>query len=565
MADESNDRPQDEAGNGDPLGRAPAAGSGWLDKIIGQEGDRKARLIGLGGVVVVLLILGLYATINHRATERRNLGVIGEVAKQNTPVARLGVIKQEVVDGVVMTHLRWSELDPSGAEGNAQEIQLPGDQLHVDVNQATLTHRKLEEPVDLVYFASLSSGEAEPYAVIEPRGPFYYHYQGERDSSVARTAKHLWAILGDERPAPAYLQVEKRALGGLDLPLLIGEQWELSLGPTGVVELRRARSPRDEYERFDPSAAVVATNQLSVALEEVIRQVEYADQLDPERVYYRLAIRLDNGSSESLTVDPNLFQIQDDNGRVILPRLISRVQLAPGRGQTVRLAFETPPQATGLRFTVPGLTVAGGDGTQPLVIFLQREGAYLGDARPSGDFLASLDYVERKVVDGDFVVVATFSVANLTEDSETLKPKQFTLEALQYDKSESIEATEVSVAEIEPYFPEQVAVTFPVGPVLERADLQARFTGDRKNKVHPDVVFNLVPLPEADADAGRHFLQQVCGAQHYTAYHELMFEGPGGVLGLLSDKKAREKEAQRHLDLAGRFYPDSKVIATAAP
>ncbi len=564
MADENNDPIQDADGGGDPLGRGQGGG-GWLNKIIGQEGDRKARLIGLGGVVVVLLILGLYATINHRATERRNLGVIGEVATQNTPIAKLAVVKQEVVDGVVMTHLRWSELDPSGAEGNVQEVQLPGDLLHVDVSQATVTHRKLDEPVDLVYFASLSAAEAEPLPVVDPKGPYYYRYQGDRSASVARTAKRLWAVLEGERPAPAYLQVEARVLGGADLPLLIGEQWELSLGPTGVVEPRRARSPRDEYERFDATAAVVATNQLSVALQEIVRQVEYAEQLDPEHVYYRLAVRLDNGGSESLTVDPNLFQLQDDNGRVLMPRLISRVQLDPGRGQTIRLAFEAPPQSKGLRFTIPGLTVAGGDGTQPLVIFLQREDAYLGDVRPSGDFLASLDFVERKVVEGDFAIVATFSLANLTDDTVTLKPKQFFLEALQYDASEVIEATELSVAEIEPYFPEQVAVTFPVGSVLERADLRARFVGDKKNKVHPDVVFNLVPLAEADANAGRRFLQQVCGAQHYGVYHELKFEGPGGVLGLLSDKKAREKEAQRHLDLAGRFYPDSKVIAAAAP
>ncbi len=564
MADDNIDRPQDGPDSGD----SPSSGGaprGWLHRLIGDEEDRKPRLIGLIGVLVVLLILFLYATINHRATERRNLGIIAEVAEQNTPIARLSVVKQEVVEGVVSTHLRWSELDPSGAEGNVRELQVPGDTLHVGVDQATIEHRKIDDPVELVYFSRLTGGEGEQQGLVDGKGPFYFRFQGDRSSSVGRTAKRLWAVLTEQKPAPAYLDVETRALGGHEIALLLGEQWELTLGPTGVVDPRRVRSPRDDHGRFDLSAAVETTNKLEVKIEEAVRQVEYAEQLDPELVYFRLAVRLTNTGDEPLAVDPNLFQLQDDAGQVFRPGLTSRVELAPGRGQTTRLHFKAPPTVTGMRFTIPGETVAGGDGTQPLVIFLQRDDAYLGDVLPVGDFLVSLDHVERKVVEGDFVIVANLTVANLTWETVTLRPKQFTLEALQYDRSESVEASELSIAEIEPYFPEQVAVSFPVGPVLERADPQIRFESPKKKVVHTNATFNMVPLDTVNADAGRHYAQQVCAAQHYLRFDELMFGGPRGVLGLLSDKKAREKEALRHLDLAGSFYPDSTVIATAVP
>ncbi len=563
MADGSNDRPQEEPRAGNPLGGNRSGG--WLHKLIGDEEDRKPRLIGLIGVLVVLLILFLYAMINHRATERKNLGVIAAVAEQNTPIARLAVVKQEVVEGVVSTHLRWSEIAPSGAEGNVLELQVPGDTLHVGVGQTTVTHRKLDDPLELVYFEQLSGSEGEQQGLIEDKGPYYYRFQGDRSASVGRTAKRLWAVLTEERPAPSYLDVETRALGGLDVALLLGEQWELTLGPTGVVDPRLVRSPRDDFGRFDLGAAVQTTNKLEVKLEEVLRQVEYAEQLDPDLVYYRVAVRLTNTGEEPLTIDPNLFQLQDDAGQVFRPGLTSRVELGPGRGQTARLHFKAPPTVTGMRFTIPGETVAGGDGTQPLVIFLQRDDAYLGDVLPVGDFLVSLDHVERKVVEGDFVIVVNLTVANLTWETATLRTKQFFLEALHYDNAESIEASELSIAEIEPYFPEQVAVSFSVGPELERADPQLRFESLRKKVVHTNAVFNLAPLDDVDPYAGRHYAQQVCAAQQYRRFHELMFGGPRGVLGLLSDKKAREKEALRHLDLAGSFYPESTVIATAAP
>ncbi len=534
----------------------------WLRQIIGPPEERKTRLILIGGLVVVLLILGLYSVVNHRSAERRNVVTLGEQFEQNRAVVRFSVQRKEVSEGVVVTSLHWAELGPSGVTGNERDLEIPGDAVHVGVREGTIKHRKLDEPVTVAYFSTVAGEPGEPIPLVDDDGPFYYEFSGDKQRSVRRTSSRLWKYLTGAKPAPTYLEISTVELAGLDVDLLQGEEWEISLGPTGAVTSRRLRSPLDAYEQFSVSTPVQTVNGLEVSIEEAVRQVEFAEQIDPDLIFCRTRIRLHNAGKSSLTIDPYRFELQDEQHQVYRPSRTSLITLAPGAGQTLRLRFMVQPGARQLRFTIPGSKVAGGDGTQPLVIFLDREESYTGDPGPVGDFLTSLSSVEREVTEDGFQINAVVEVVNLTWDEQELDPKQFTLENLTYSSGDAIEATSVSIKDIDPFLPEKVTVTFPIGRVMERADVRLRFKADRKKVVHQEAVFNLVPLPDpaGKARVGGTLLRQIAGANHYLKYMELSPTGRKGVLAKLTDTKARQRQALHHLGLAESYFPESVVI-----
>ena len=566
MADEkagkSNERQEDILG--DSRGASSRGGViTWLRKIIGPPEERKTRLIAIGGLLVVLLILGLYSVVNYRSTERKNVATLGVQFEQSRAVVRFSVQSKEVSEGVVVTSVHWAELGPSGVTGNEQDLEIPGDAIHVGVREGTIKHRKLDEPVSVAYFSTVAGEPGEPIPLVEEDGPFYFQFNGDKQRSVRRTSTRLWKYLTGAKPTPGYLEVSTVELAGLDVELLQGEEWEISLGPTGAVTSRRLRSPLDEYELFSVSTPVQTVNGLEVSIEEANRQVEFAEQIDPDLIFCRTRIRLHNAGKNSLTIDPYRFELQDEQHQVYRPSRTSQITLAPGSGQTLRLRFMVQPGARQLRFTIPGEKVAGGDGTQPLVIFLDRDESYLGDAQPVGDFLTNLDRVERQVTEDGFQIVAVVEVVNLTWDSQELKTGQFTLENLTYSGGDPIEATSLSIQDIEPFLPEKVSVTFPIGRVMERADMTLRFKADRKKVVHQEAVFNVVPLPDPEGKAlvGRTLLRQMAGANHYLKYMELSPTGRKGVLAKLTDTKARQRQALHHLGLAESYFPESVVIA----
>jgi hypothetical protein len=551
---------------GDSPWRPGAHRRSWWQIVIGEPEDRQTRLIGAAGVLAVLLVIALLGWMNQRATLRKNLVTIGETADQAQAAVRVNVLGQQLVDGELVTAMTWSEIDAAGAEGNQRTVSVAGESIHVGVRKTALQHRKFDEPMDLYYFASLEYGESVRQSLID-EAPFYYEFRGDKEGSVRRTARKMWDWLNGEKPSPDYVSVDTQELAGHDLPLLLGEQWDLLIGPNGAVDARRLRSPRDAYERFDLSTPVNTANGLEVVLEEAARQVEFAERIDPDLVFERVRIRLFNNGTSTMTVDPNLFQLQDALQNVYRPARASGVSLAPGSGQTLRLRFLVPPTARGLRFTIPGETVAGGDGAQPLAIFLAPEETYTGGVAAVGDFLVSLDAVQRNVsAAGDsFEILALMTVANLTWDRRELEAKQLSLGGLFYDRDETVEPRSISMTEFEPMLPEQVQVVFDVGAAMERADQRMTLSAVRRKAVHQQAVFNLLPLQQTEdrAQAGRAYIQQLCGARHYQRYVELFTGGPRGVLGLLSDRKAREREASRHLDLARSYYPGSLVIARA--
>ncbi len=587
MADEPSDRSRDSGGRQDQpsarrrripssaRGEAALGGAGriggaggigvWIERTVGPPGDRRTRLIAVAGVLVALLVIGLYAVVNGRATERRNLGEVAALARDHRAVARLTVVQQRASEGLVTTELRWVELDPSGAQGNERTLTVPGEAVHVGVTQATLTHRRLDDPLQLVYFSDLAGVPGEATPLIDGEGPFYYVYRGDRQSSVRRTLRRVWRVLEGSRTPPGYLDVSTQQLAGKDLNLLLGEEWELSLTPTGAVQARRLRSPLDAYDQFDLARPVTTSSGLQVSIAEAIRQVEFAEQIDPELVVVRLLVRLSNGGGGALTIDPNLFQLQDDRRQVYRPARTSRVVLSPGAGQAVRVRFLVPPHARHLRFTIPGETVAGGDGQQPLAVFLDRGEAYLGDVLAVGDYLVALEDVRREATAEGFVLEAVLALVNASWEDATLAPEQFTLEGLRYERSDPVTATSISLLNVDPYLPEHVAVTFDVGEVMDRADPTLRFTTRRKKVVHEAGTFVLLPIPGAEAavESGLTYLRQMAGAHHYLRYLELTPSGRRGVLGLLTDKKAREREALRHLDLAESYFPESALVAAA--
>ena len=559
---------QGKSRGNDPFGTAGhrrTRGGGLWQTVIGEPEDRKTRMIAAAGIAVVLIVLGLIAWANQRSTERKNLLLMAEAVQQGQALGRLSVLTQEVVEGAVVTEISWAEVDASGAESEQQTIRVAAEELHVGVTHADVTHRKLDQPLAIDYFHALTAAEAEPILLVD-ESPTYYAHRGERRGSVRKTARRVYDWLDGSKPIPGYLKLETRELAGLDLPLLLGEQWELALSPTGQVETRRLRSPREEYERFDVSSPVNTTGGLDVVLEEASRHVEFGDRIDPDLVYYRLRVRLINKGSSTLHIDPNLFQLQDDLQQVLRPARTAEVSLGPESGQTLRLRFLAPPTSSGLRFTIPGLTVAGGDDEQPLVVFLEPDETYTGDVAAVGDLLLSLDHVQRNVTEAGFELLALVTVANLTWDARTLEKKQFQLEDLSFDGSDAVAASDVSLLELDPFIPEQVQVTFPVGQTMQRADATLRMSALRKKVVHSEARLDLTPLDltEEEASAGRVYIQQLCGAKHYARHVELATGGAKGVLGLLTDKKARQREAQRHLNLAKSYFPGSATISAAA-
>ncbi len=543
---------------------AARAGSSLLSRLIG-DGDPRTRLIAVGGLLAVILIVVLYGVLHQRAATKRNLALMTDVVETSTAVARVRVVRQLAVDGQLVTELRWVELDPSGAEGNERVLQVPGEQVDVGVSRATVRHGRLEAPLDVMYFDRVAAEGAEDQALVPEGGPFSFTYRGDRERSVQRTARKLWAAIEGDGELPGALELEHNDLAPLQLDLLIGEEWELALGPTGSVDVKRLRSPREAFERFSTSSPVTTENGLEFTVEEAGRFVEFSDQIDPDLIFWRLQVRVHNSTAREIRVDPNLFQLQDDRQNVYHPARSAPVAIGGGQGLTLRLRFLVPPTSRALRFTVPGETVAGSDGAQPVVVLLQREEAYLGDVASVGDFLVTLTSSERAVGAGGFEVTAHFALANTTWDVRRLEPGQFTLEDRSYERQDPVEARSISLAEVDPFLPEQLAVTFEAGGELERADLRVRFRDDRRKVVHEEAVFVLLPLPDGDehAEVGRAFVRQICGAEQYHKYLELAPGERRGVLGLLSDHKARERQAMHHLGLAERYFPESTVIAGA--
>ena len=555
-----------EQGNGPSgLGGYGSSGGGVLRTLMGEPEDRKTRLIGAAGVAAALIVLVLLTWANQRSRERKNLEILAQSMADAQAVVQLSVLRQEVVEGVMVTELSLAEVDASGALGEPETLRVNGDTVHVGVGHASLKHRRIDAPLEFYYFGDLTAPEVEPLSLLDDP-PAYYLYRGDRQGSVRKTTGRIWDWLSGEKPAPGYMELTSSQLAGFDLPLLLGEQWELQLTPTGMVDSRRLRSPRDGYERFDVSAPVATSSGLEVVLEEVIRQVEFAERIDPDLIYYRLRVRLFNKGTSSLTIDPNLFQLQDGNQQVFRPVRSSSVTLGAGQGQTLRIRFLVPPSSRGLRFTIPGETVAGGDDSQPLVVFLQPDEVFTGHVAAVGDYLMSLDHVERNITEGGFDVVALLTVANMTWDPQELETKQFKLADLGFDTRKPVQASSLSIAELEPFLPEQVSVTFPVGPVMERADLELQVSALRKKVVHQSAAFDLTPLGLGDeaAGVGRTFVHQLCGARHFQKYNELTEGGARGVLGLLTDRKAREREARQHLNLAKSYFSSSKVIGAVS-
>jgi len=544
--------------------RSGRSRSGILGSLMGEPEDRKPRLIAAVGVVVVLVLLGLVAWANGRATERKNLRQFAEVVAEGQPLVQLGVTRQKVVDGLVVTELSWSEIDATGAEADERTLEVAGEQLHVGVIQATVSHRGLDAPLQFDYFDHVAAPDTEPQSLIED-APVYFEYRGDRQASVRRTVRRLWNWIAGETPLPARVTLQTQQMAGLDLPLLLGEQWELALTKTGKVESRRLRSPRDGYERFALSTPVNTSSGLEVVMEQVQRQVEFAETIDPDLVYVRPRIRLFNKGDAELTIDPNLFELQDDRQQVFRPARTSSLTMPAGTGQTLRLRYLVPPSSRGLRFTIPGETVAGGDGARPIVIFLQPDEVCTSGVSAVGDLMLSLDGVERNVTAGGFEIVAMLTVANLDWELAELQPKQFELRDLRYDHKDSVAASQLSPTQLGAFLPEQVKVTFAVGAEMERADQQLVVSALRKKAVHQEAALDLTPLALGDeqASTGRRYIEQLCGARHYGRYLELSSSGGRGLLGLLTDRKAREREAQRHLNLAQSYFSDSVLISNA--
>jgi len=543
-------------------GRRRGAGGGTLNSLLGDPEDRKTRLIAAGGVAVVLLLLGLIAWANGRATERKNLALFAETVAQNEAQVHLDVTRQKVVEGVVVTEIVWSEIDAAGGDTGERTLEVAGEQVHIGVAHATVQHRGLDDALQFDYFDHLAVPETEPLSLIE-EAPGYFEYRGERQGSVRRTIRRLWDWLAGEKPLPGRVTLQVQEMAGFDLPLLLGEQWELALSKTGQVDARRLRSPRDAYERFDLSAPVKTSSGLEVVMEDAIRQVEFAETIDPDLVYVRPRIRLFNNSSTVMNIDPNLFELQDAHQQVFRPVRTTQVTLPAGAGQTLRLRYLVPPSSRGLRFTIPGETVAGGDGTRPLVIFLQPDEVFTSGVAAVGDLLVSLDSVERNVAAEGFEMVAMLTVADLSWDSKELQPKQFQLHDLGYDQKDAVSVSQLTPTELDPFLPEQVKATFDVGAVMERADQRLVVSALRKKAVHQQAVFDLTPLEltEEQAGSGRTYIHQLCGARHFGRYLELT-SGGRGVLGLLTDRKAREREARRHLNLAKSYFSDSTLISS---
>jgi hypothetical protein len=564
MSDENGRAGAQDTGDGG-LGGYGGSGGGVLKTLMGEPEDRKTRLIGAAGVAIALAVLVLLTWANQRSRERKNLEILAASMADAQAVVQLNVQLQEVVDGAMVTRMSLVEVDATGTAGEPRLLDVMGATVHVGVGHASVKHRRIDAPLEFYYFDTLSAPEVEPLTLLE-EPPAYYEYRGDREGTVRKTTGRIWDWLSGDRPVPGYLELTTAQLAGFDLPLLLGEQWELQLTPTGMVDSRRLRSPRDGYERFDVSSPIATSSGLEVVVEETIRQVEFAERIDPDLVYHRLRVRLFNKGTTSLTIDPNRFQLQDDRQQVFRPVRSSSVTLGAGQGQTLRIRFLAPPTSRGLRFTIPGETVAGGDDSQPVVVFLRSDDAYTGDAVPVGDYLVSLDHVERNLTDAGFDVVALLTVANLTWDARTLETKQFQIDDLGFDSRKPVEASSVSIVELEPFLPEKVAVTFPVGESMERVDLDLQISALRKKVVHKGATFDLTPLDLTDneAGAGRTYIHQLCGARHFQKYDELITGGARGVLGLLTDRKAREREARHHLDLARSYFSGSDVIGAVA-
>ena len=556
---------QQRAARGDDVlgnGRHQRGFGGTLSSLIGDPEDRKTRLIAAGGVAVVLVLLGLIAWANGRATERKNLAIFAETVAQGEAQVHLNVTRQKVVEGLVVTELTWSDVDATGAETGERTLEVAGERVHVGVVHASIKHRGLDDPLQFDYFDDLTVPDAEPMSLIED-APGYFDYRGDREGSVRRTVRRLWDWIAAEKPVPARVTLETQEMAGLELPLLLGEQWELALSKTGQVDARRLRSPRDAFERFVLSEPVNTNSGLEVVMEDAVRQVEFAETIDPDLVYVRPRVRLFNNSDAAMNIDPNRFEIQDDHQQVFRPVRTSSLNLPAGSGQTLRLRYLVPPSSRGLRFTIPGETVAGGDGTRPLVVFLQPDDIYTSGLAAVGDLMVSLDGVERNVTAEGFEVVAMLTVAALSWDAKELQPKQFQLRNLGYDQREALEVSQLSPTELDPYLPEHVKVSFAVGPVMERADQLLVVSALRKKAVYQEATFDLTPLKltEERAREGRDYIHQLCGARHFTRYQELVSGGARGVLGLLTDRKARDREARRHLDLAKSYFSESTMIS----
>ena len=568
MADENDPGatdPQQRAARQDDVlgnGRHSRGLGGTLRSLIGDPEDRKTRAIAAGGVAVVLLLLGLVAWANGRATERKNFALFAETVAQGEALAHLNVTRQTIVDGQVVTEVTWSEVDATGAETGERTLEVAGELVHVGVVHASIKHRGLDDPLQFDYFDDLAVPDAEPLSLIDD-APGYFDYRGEREGSVRRTVRRLWDWIGAEKPVPARMTLETQEMAGLELPLLLGEQWELALSKTGQVDQRRLRSPRDAYERFDLTSPVNTNSGLELVVEAANLQVEFAETIDPDLIYVRPRVRLFNKSDAAMKIDPNRFEIQDDRQQVFRPVRTSSLTLPAGSGQTLRLRFLVPPSSRGLRFTIPGETVAGGDGTRPLAIFLQPDEIFTSGQAAVGDLMASLDGVERNVTPDGFEIVAMLTVAALTWDAKELQPKQFQLRNLRYDQQDALEVSQVSPTELDPFLPEQVKVSFLVGPVMERADQRLVVSALRKKAVYQEATFDLTPLelPAGQAQVGQTYIHQLCGARHFGRYLELTTGGARGVLGLLTDRKARDREAQRHLNLAKSYFSDSTLIS----
>lgn len=567
MSDD-NGRTGEQGTGGGGLGGYGASGGGVFRTLVGEPEDRKTRLIGAAGVAVALAVLVLLTWANQRSRERKNLEILASSLADAQAVVQLTVTHQGELEGRVLTSLTLAEVDATGALGEPAELQVAGETVHVGVGHASVKHKRIDAPLEFYFFGDLSAPDAEPVRLLDDP-PAYYQFRGDRQGSVRKTTDKLWDWLSGERPVPGYVELTTAQLAGFDLPLLLGEQWELRLTPTGLVDSRRLRSPRDGYERFDVSTPIATSSGLEVVVEEVARQVEFAERIDPELVYHRVRVRLFNKGTSSLTIDPNRFQLQDDRQQVFRPVRSTPVTLGAGQGQTLRIRFLVPPTSRGLRFTIPGETVAGGDDTQPVVVFLRPDDPYTGDVAPVGEYLVSLDHVERNLTENGFDVVALLTVANMTWDAQTLQTKQFRLDNLGFDGRKAVEAASLSITELEPFLPEQVAVTFPVGDSMERADLELQISALRKKVMHKEATFDMTPLglPAGEAGAGRTYIQQLCGARHFLKYQELSDGGARGVLGLLTDRKARDREARHHLNLARSYFSSSKVIGavSAAP
>ena len=246
-------------GRGGLGGYGSASGGGVLRTLMGEPEDRKTRLIGAGGVAIALLVLVLLTWANQRSRERKNLEIIAASLADSRAVVQLSVLRQEVVEGVVRTEMNLAEVDASGAVGEPRTLFVSGDAVHVGVGHASVKHKRIDAPLEFYYFGGLSAPGVEPLTLLE-EPPVYYQYRGDRQGSVRKTTERVWDWLSGDKEVPGYLELTTAQLAGFDLPLLLGEQWELQLTPTGMVDSRRLRSPRDGYERFDVSAPIATSS-----------------------------------------------------------------------------------------------------------------------------------------------------------------------------------------------------------------------------------------------------------------------------------------------------------------